>query len=59
MSSLLGSGVMLGLGVDALGAAGLGAEEGVGALEDEVRTKVLGADFVVCREGLRSAALED
>ena len=50
---------MLGLGVDALGAAGLGAEEGVGALEDEVRAKVLGADFVVCREGFRSAALED
>ena len=50
---------MLGLGVDALGAAGLGAEESVGALEDEVRAKVLGADFVVCREGFRSAALED
>ena len=50
---------MLGLGVDALWAAGLGAEEGVGALEGEVRTKVLGADFIISCEGFRSAALED
>ena len=50
---------MFGLGVEALRAALFGTEEGGGALEDEVRAKVLGADFVVCREGLRSAALED
>ena len=51
--------VVFGLGVEALRAAFFGTEEGSGALEDEVRAKVLGADFVVCREGLRSAALKD
>ena len=54
-----GGSVVFGLGVEALRAALFGTEEGGGALEDEVRTKVLGADFVVCREGLRSAALKD
>ena len=57
-SSCSGS-VVFGLGVEALRTALFGTEEGSGALEDEVRAKVLGADFVVCREGLRSAALED
>ena len=54
-----GGSVVFGLGVEALRAALFGTEEGSGALEDEVRAKVLGADFIVCREGLRSAALED
>ena len=52
-------GVVFSLGVDALWATGLGAEEGIGALECEVRAKVLGADFIISCEGFRSAALKD
>ena len=50
---------MFGGGVDALGAAGFGTKESGGALQDEVRTKILGADFVVGGQFLRGSALEN